>query len=210
MRISMTLSLVLASGLALAAACSSPTTTVNEPITSASSDMPDPEPTSVPTAEPTATMTSVPTALPDPTATASATGTGTGTAPTAKPTATTPPPKKKTWIDFNHDEKMAFMKAEVMPKMAKTWSDFDKKYAKMDCATCHGSSAKKGNFKMPNAELPKLSPADNFKAHKGKQKVLDFMFKMTPELAGILQLPPFDPNSGQGFGCGSCHVMNMK
>ncbi len=199
MRISMTLSLVLASGLALAAACSSPTTTVNEPVASASatSDMPDPEPTSVPTSVPTATQTAAPTALPNPTATATA-------------TATTPPPKKKTWVDFNNDEKMAFMKAEVMPKMTKTWSDFDKKYAKMDCATCHGSSAKKGQFKMPNAELPKLSPADNFKAHKGKQKVLDFMYKMTPELAGILQLPPFDANSGQGFGCGACHVMNKK
>ena len=195
MRISMTLSLVLASGLALAAACSSPTTKVNEPVTSASatSDMPDLEPTSVPTSVATATQSTAPTALPNPTATA---------------TATTPPPKKKTWADFNHDEKMAFMKAEVMPKMTKTWSEFDKKYAKMDCATCHGSSAKKGQFKMPNAELPKLSPKDNFKAHKGKQKVLDFMYKMTPELAGILQLPPYDQNSGQGFGCGSCHVMN--
>jgi hypothetical protein len=77
----------------------------------------------------------------------------------------------------------------------------------MDCATCHGSATKKGQFKMPNAELPKLDHKDNFKAHKGKQKVLDFMFKMTPELAGILSLPPFDPNSGMGFGCGGCHVM---
>ena len=188
MRFSMTLSLVLGSALALAAACSSPTPAPIEPVatSSAATDMAEPEPTAVPTASAVAT----------PTMTASATA-----------TASAPPPKKKTWMDFNHDEKMAFMKAEVMPKMAKTWGDFDKKYAKMDCATCHGSSAKKGQFKMPNAELPKLDHKDNFKAHKGKQKVLDFMFKMTPELAGILSLPPFDPASGQGFGCGGCHVM---
>ena len=194
MRISMTLSLFIASGLALAAACSSPSTQVNEPVAtaSASADMAEPEATAVPTAVETA----VPTA--------------TAATPTALPTATasaTPPPKKKTWADFNHDEKLAFMKSEVTPKMAKTWGDFDKKYAKLDCATCHGSAAKKGNFKMPNAELPKLDHKDGFKAHKGKQKVLDFMFKMTPELAGILQLPPFDPATGQGFGCGGCHVM---
>ena len=198
MRISMTLSLFIASGLALAAACSSPSTQVNEPVAtaSASADMVEPEATAIPTAVETAA----------PTATASATPTA---LPTALPTATAsaPPPKKKTWANFNHDEKLAFMKSEVTPKMAKTWGDFDKKYAKLDCATCHGSAAKKGNFKMPNAELPKLDHKDGFKAHKGKQKVLDFMFKMTPELAGILQLPPFDPATGQGFGCGGCHVM---
>jgi hypothetical protein len=196
MRFSMTLSLVLGSALALAAACSSPTPAPIEPVatSSAATDMAEPEPTAVPTASAVATPTMTATATPTMTASATA-------------TASAPPPKKKTWMDFNHDEKMAFMKAEVMPKMAKTWGDFDKKYAKMDCATCHGSSAKKGQFKMPNAELPKLDHKDNLKAHKGKQKVLDFMFKMTPELAGILSLPPFDPASGQGFGCGGCHVM---
>lgn len=191
MRIPMTLSLVLASGLAFAAACSGSTTTTEEPqaTASASADMGEPEPTATQSAGPVTTAT----------ATAPMTATATATA--------SAPPAKKGWKDMSHDEKMEFMKAEVMPKMAKTWGDFDKKYAKMDCATCHGKGAKSGKFTMPNPDLPKLDHTDNFKKHAGKQKVLDFMFKMSPELAGILGVPPFDPTTKSGFGCMSCHNM---
>ena len=121
MRFTLSATFALVASLGLAAACGSTTTTTEEPVaTATASDMTPPDATSV---EPTATapMTSQPTA-------------------SAAPTSTTPPvPAKKAWKDLNHDEKVEVMKAEVLPKMSKMFQEFDgKKFAKMDCATCHG------------------------------------------------------------------------
>ena len=187
MRFTLSATFALVASLGLAAACGSTTTTTEEPVaTATASDMAPPDATVEPTA--TAPATSQPTA-------------------SAAPTATTPPPpEKKAWKDLNHDQRMELMKAEVMPKMSKMFQEFDgKKFAKMDCATCHG---KDKTFKMPNPALPKLDPTDSFKKHATKNKaMLEFMFKMTPEMAKTINAPPFDPATGSGFGCMSCHTM---
>jgi hypothetical protein len=192
MRFTLSATFALVASLGLAAACGSTTTTTEEPVaTATATDMPTSEPTSV---EPTATapVTSQPTA-------------------SAPPTSTTPPaPAKKAWKDLNHDEKLEVMKAEVMPKMTKMFQEFDgKKFAKMDCATCHGKADK--TMKMPNPALPKLDPADGFKKHAAKnQAMLEFMFKMTPEMAKTINAEPFNPSTNTGFGCFSCHTMDPK
>lgn len=193
MRFHLSTSLALAASLAIAAACGSTTTTTEEPVATAtaSSDMTGPEPTAVVTAEPTATA---PTASATPTA-----------------TATTPPaPVKPTWKAMTFDQRMELMKAEVLPKMSKMFQEHDgKKFAKMDCATCHGKAADKNKFAMPNPALPKLDHTDGFKKHAAKQqKMLDFMFKMTPELAKTLNAEPFNPATNTGFGCFSCHTQD--
>ena len=176
----------------LAAACSGGQKQTDQPVETAAptSDMPEPPVTGEPTSAP-----------PEPTA-----------APTT--TAQTPPePPKKTWKDMNLDERKKFMATEVMPAMSKTFQEFDaKEFAKFECVTCHGDAGKgdKATFKMPNPKLPTLDPKDNFKKHQAKhQKDLDFMMqKVTPQMQQLLGAQPFDPASGQGFGCGNCH--NMK
>ncbi len=188
MRFHMSLLLAAAASVAAAAACSSTPTTTEEPVATAtaSSDMTGSEPSAVPTS--------------DPVPTATATATATASAP--------PPPAKPAWKDMSHDQKMELMKAEVMPKFSKMFQEVDaKKFAKMDCATCHGAGADKTGFKMPNAKLPKLDPADNFKKHTKQQAMLDFMFKMTPAMAETLNAPKFDPATGSGLGCMTCHTM---
>ncbi len=194
MKISHLASTLLALSIAAAAACGGGKTQTDQPVDTAvpTSDMPDVPPTSDPTAAPTATETAAPTA-----------------------TATTPPPPaKKTWKEMNLDERKKFMATEVMPVMSKHFQDFDaKEFAKFECVTCHGDAGKgdKATFKMPNPKLPKLDAKDNFKKHEKKKKELDFMMqKVTPEMQKILGAQPFDPASGQGFGCGSCHEMAKK
>lgn len=185
MKLSYLASSLLAISLAVAAACGGGKTTTEQPVETAAptSDMPEPPVTSEPTAEPTASAT-----------------------PTAEPT---PPPK--TWKDLSFDERKKFMATEVMPAMSKTFAEFDaKEFAKFECVTCHGDAGKgdKATFKMPNPKLPKLDPKDNFKKHAKKQKELDFMMqKVTPQMMQLLGAQPFDPASGQGFGCGGCHQM---
>lgn len=200
MRLSL-LSLVLSGGVALAtaAACSS-TPTTEEPVATATATATD-------TATSTATATATATATE--TATASATTTSSATAPasTSAP-ATSSAPAKKAWKDLTHDEKMAVMRSDVMPQMSKKFQEFDaKEFGKFECATCHGKGGQKANFKMPNPELPKLNPENNFAAHKKDQKWLDFMFQITPQMAGILNAAPWDPATKTGFGCFSCHTM---
>lgn len=190
MKISFLASSVLVISVAVAAACGGSQPTSEQPVETAAptSDMPEPPPTSEPTSEPAASAT---------------------TAPTAEPP---PVPEKKAYKDLTLDEKKKFMATEVMPAMGKTFGEFDaKEFGKFECVTCHGDGAKgdKASFKMPNPKLPKLNPKDNFKKHAAKhQKDLDFMMqKVTPQMAQLLGAQPFDPATGQGFGCGGCHEM---
>jgi hypothetical protein len=34
------------------------------------------------------------------------------------------------------------------------------------------------------------------------------MERVEPEMATLLGLPPYDPNTHKGFGCGNCHLFN--
>jgi hypothetical protein len=119
-------------------------------------------------------------------------------------------PKPGEWDHWSHDQKMAYMKDHVMPKMGGEFHDFDaKRYAEPHCTLCHGSGAKKGHFKMPNSELPKLAGTpEGFKALKEKKpQVVDFMItKVEHDMAGLLGEPPFDPQTKSGFGCFNCHT----
>lgn len=161
-------------------------------------------------------------ANPPPSAVASATGEA--PAPTAASTASAAPaastsaaagppaaPKDGEWATWSHDQKMAYMKSAVMPKMGGLFHDFDgKRYAETKCTLCHGSGAKDGSFKMPNPELPKLdlSPAGIKAMHEKKAAIAEFMGKqVVPAMAELLGEPPFDMQTHKGFGCTGCHTM---
>ncbi len=120
------------------------------------------------------------------------------------------PPGPGEWDSWSHDQKMAYMKSAVLPKMGGLFHDFDaKRYAEPKCVLCHGSGAKDGSFKMPNPELPKLdfSPA-GFKAmHAKSAAMVEFMGKqVVPTMAQLQGEPPYDPKTQKGFGCLECHT----
>ena len=60
---------------------------------------------------------------------------------------------------------------------------------------------------MPSPALPKLPPNGDFAAlMEKKPKVMEFMMqKVVPEMAGTIGMQPFDPKTGEGFGCYGCH-----
>lgn len=118
----------------------------------------------------------------------------------------------KPWKEMSLNEKKQHMKSAVMPKMGEDFQSFDKaKFAEFTCITCHGASAKSGNFAMPNKDLPHLYPADGFKKHNDKPEMLKFMKeKVMPDMLALLALKPYDPATHQGFGCNGCHVIEMK
>jgi hypothetical protein len=186
---------LLVAPLALAAACGGSEPTPALPANPPASAAP------VETAPPTASAT------PPPAAT-------TAPAPSAAPAEATPTqPAPGEWDKWTHDQKLAWMKAGVMPKMGALFTAYDaKKYADPKCGLCHGAGAKDGSFKMPNPDLPKLpkTPAE-FKTLAAKHpKIFAFMKdQVEPTMAGLLGEQPFDPKTKTGFTCMGCHTQKQ-
>jgi hypothetical protein len=134
--------------------------------------------------------------------------------PSATPAATpSPAPGKVVFRELSRDKQREYMLSTVLPKMRHEFQDLDaKRYAHVTCGTCHGPSAKEGNFAMPNPSLPKLDPTDGFAKHqKQTPEVLKFMEeRVVPQMASLLGEPAYDPTTHQGFGCFDCHVQEGK
>jgi hypothetical protein len=186
----------LLGALVFAAACGGEQPEATQPTNPAPSAVP------APTGAPQASATPAATTPPATTAAPSATAAATPPAPTQ--------PGDGDWDKWSHDQKLAWMKAAVMPKMGQAFHDFDgTKYAEAKCVLCHGDGVKDGSFKMPNPALPKLpGDAAGFKKlAKDKPKVVDFMSKVVEiQMASLVGEKPMDPKTGQGFGCFECHT----
>jgi hypothetical protein len=129
--------------------------------------------------------------------------------------ATPPPPSQPgpgDWDKWSHEQKLAWMKVGVMPKMGPQFHDYDAKtYDDPKCGLCHGAGAKDGTFKMPNPDLPKLPATEaGFKVLATKHpKIFGFMAKQVePTMASLLGEPAYDMKTKQGFGCFGCHTKN--
>lgn len=106
------------------------------------------------------------------------------------------------------EQKAAFMKQTVMPRMSKVFQAADPaRYASFTCKTCHGP-----DFKDPDDFLPPLTlKNDQLTAFAEKPAVAKFMAeKVVPEMANILGQSPYDPKTHQGFGCAGCHAIAKK
>lgn len=104
-------------------------------------------------------------------------------------------------------ERKQYMQAVVVPAMAKTFKagPEPEHFEKVGCTTCHGASAKAGNFAMPAPDLPRFASFED--AMKEHPEMTRFMAeKIVPEMARLLSEEPFDPNTGKGFGCFGCHM----
>jgi mono/diheme cytochrome c family protein len=134
------------------------------------------------------------------------TATETAAAPTTKPEPPAPPPVAKVWKEATtKEQQIAYMKANVVAPMAKVFQASDtKRYADFGCMTCHGPK-----FLEPKAFLPKLTMKNG--KFVAKPETVKFMAeKVVPAMASAMGEAPWDPKTKQGFGCGSCHVIDVK
>jgi len=132
----------------------------------------------------------------------------------AAPTAPTTPDVSAAAVpdvwsaSMTKEQKLAFMKAKVAPRMAKVFQEADAAhYANFNCKSCHGPE-----FKLPKDFLPKLTLKDGkITAFADKPQVSKFMAeRVVPEMATALGVKPYDPKTKEGFGCGGCHAIEMK
>ena len=109
-----------------------------------------------------------------------------------------------TWDEMSFDDKKTYMQEVVNPAMKTAFQDHNADhYADFGCATCHGSGAGDGSFSMPN-DIVGLDPA-NIPAY-GEYPSVDFMYDtVVPDMAEMLDTTPYDPKTGEGFGCFNCH-----
>jgi len=138
-----------------------------------------------------------------PVASASAAPAASSAAPVAVPSA---------WSkDLPKDQKVAYMKAVIVPKMKQVFQDHDaKEFAEFGCGTCHGKPPKD-----PHEALPKLTMKGGKMTaftDKDKKKAAEakwMMEKVVPEMAAAMGMKPFDMKTKEGFGCGGCHTVDM-
>ena len=119
-------------------------------------------------------------------------------------------PTAENWEGMTHDDKLAWMQQEVLPRTQAQFVAYDAdRYADFSCGTCHGEGAANGDFHMPSLSLPAL-PATG--TPEQQQMVRDypegtrFMFsRLLPLVQTLLGEPAFDEETGEGFSCFSCH-----
>jgi hypothetical protein len=125
-------------------------------------------------------------------------------------------PPQVAWKDMTKEQRGRYMKARVLPRFKELMASFAPEHeGEVNCATCHGKSAKDHSFKMPNPDLKVLPATQEGWQHlnEAKGEWVKFMTeKVKPEIAALLGLEPFDfrnPKEG-AFGCDNCHTMEQK
>jgi hypothetical protein len=132
--------------------------------------------------------------------------------PAQAPAAAAPvSPPQVAWADMTKPQRGQYMAAVVMPKMKALFRSFDeKKFAEMNCKTCHGQDAKERGFEMPNPGLFALPSTQEGWGGLAKDEAewMQFMNQQVkPQMAAMLGVKEYDPQNPQPgtFGCYGCH-----
>lgn len=112
------------------------------------------------------------------------------------------------WADKSFDQRKEWMGIEVLPKMKALFKEHDEAQFKgFNCKTCHGDDLKERNYEMPTDSIYPLPKDDPITAAmEYDEAVTKFMMeRVVPETAALLDMEPYNPETGQGFGCFGCH-----
>jgi hypothetical protein len=125
-------------------------------------------------------------------------------------------PPEVAWKDMTFNQKRAYMKAAVQPKMKAVFQAFDReKFAKFTCETCHGKGAADRKYKMPSPDIhPLPNTPEAFQAMLKTEptwpKFTKFMSEeVEPAMGTLLAVPVFDPKKPVegAFSCKACHKL---
>ncbi len=114
------------------------------------------------------------------------------------------------WADKSFQQRKEWMGIEVLPKMKALFQEYDgAQFKGFKCQTCHGDDGKDKNYEMPSDAIYPLPKDDPITAAmEYDEGVTKFMMeRVVPETAVLLDMDPYDPATGQGFGCFGCHPM---
>jgi hypothetical protein len=113
------------------------------------------------------------------------------------------------WAGKTLVERQTYMKETVLPGIKEL---FVAHHPEFNCTNCHGKDYADVNFKMPNSMKP-LDPTNMpFQSENEKlRNAAQFMStKVVPKMAGLLDVPAYDPETKTGLGCFNCHATLAK
>lgn len=125
-------------------------------------------------------------------------------------------PPQVAWKDLTYDQKKAYMKTAVVPVMKPIFKAFDaKKFATVNCATCHGNDGTDRKYKMPSNDIhPLPNSKEGFEAKLKTEPTwprwTEFMSqKVEPAMGKLLGMPVFDPKKPVegALSCNNCHKL---
>lgn len=107
---------------------------------------------------------------------------------------------------MSEQQEVAFMQQRIIPAMAEIFHEADEG-EKFTCESCHGPE-----YKDPQEYLPSLTFKDGaITSFAEEPEASKFMAeKVVPAMAKAMGLPAYDVATGEGFGCGGCHAIEMK
>lgn len=112
------------------------------------------------------------------------------------------------WADKAFQQRQEFMGITFLKAQKKTFKSYDEaQFSGFKCQTCHGDDMKDTNFAMPSDSLFPLNGKDPVGAAMEYDKeITTFMLEQVlPESAKLLDMEPYNPETGKGFSCFACH-----
>ena len=112
------------------------------------------------------------------------------------------------WADKTFKQRQEYMGTVFLKEMKTSFKAHDEaSFSGFKCQTCHGDYMKELNFAMPSDSLLPLDGSDPVgKAMEFDEAITKFMVEqVTPQSAKLLDMEPFNPATGEGFGCFACH-----
>lgn len=117
---------------------------------------------------------------------------------------------EKPWEEMTDEEQEWYMIGNVLPIHAELFAEYDHdRYAEFQCFHCHGDDGEARGYAMPSNSLPALAEPGSERwtaMEEGRPEVYRFMAEVvTPTMATQLGVEPYNPETGEGFGCFGCH-----
>lgn len=118
-------------------------------------------------------------------------------------------PSGISWGAMTLQQKKAYMERVVTPRMAEVFQSYSPRtYANFGCKTCHGPSAIRGSFRMPNPDLPMTESDVQSALSPGAEPIATFMaHQVDPAMAKLLGSPASQPERHTTIGCFHCHTI---
>jgi cytochrome c553 len=139
-----------------------------------------------------------------------------GGTPSSAPTlehAPEPFAPKDGWSDLSYEERHEKMTFVVHPALARRFKTAgSERTAKLTCESCHGERAEAVRYRMPAIEALRPSRvAEIYRDDAELSPLLRFMRdEVTPTTARLMDLPVYDPATGEGFSCFNCHLKELE
>jgi len=121
-----------------------------------------------------------------------------------------PAPPEQPWAEMDQAARAQYMGRVIVPYFRELFQEYDpERYASFGCATCHGSEMTERGFAMPNPDILELHPTGTPEQQQMAQdhpRMVRLMFNhVVPPMRHALQMDPYDPDTGEGFSCYTCH-----